>query len=122
MASLTIKQTASHSDGVFTAVDTVTESSGINKFIFVHKVTDDTFSHYASLTDMLSYPTTKEEAKLANLGFYRKDVASRKWPSISDLLTQQTYTQTRARSLLIAWDAYVADFLSEKTVVISTGE
>lgn len=123
MSSLTLRQqTEITTDALFRVTDSITASEDIDDAVFVFKTTDDAFSHYATVTDLVLYPDTKAEALDQGVGFYRQNEAIRDWDDIDSAREQKALTVTRLRSLLIKWDDYSEGFEDDVTVVISTDE
>lgn len=122
-SSITLRQkTEITTENTFRVTDEVTAATGIGSAVFVFKVSDSSFSHYATVADMVNYPDSKDAAKTEGVGFYRQTIAVRDWSSIETANLQKQTSQDRVNILLLEWDRYLADFVADETVVISTEE
>lgn len=83
MASITHTQTRTIISGpMFRVSDVITAATDIPMAVFVFKVTDDTFSHVATVYDLSTYPDTREQAVEAEQDFYRQTAVTKDWESL----------------------------------------
>lgn len=106
----------------YRVTDEITEATGITSAVFVFKVSDSTFSHYATVADLVNYPDSKSAAQTAGVGFYRQTTAIRDWDSIELANSQKQTSQDRINILLLEWDRYIDGFVADETITITTQE
>jgi hypothetical protein len=119
-STVTLRQrTEITTENKYRVIDEVTAATGIGQAVFVFKVSDDSFSHYATVADMVNYPDNKADAKTAGIRFYRQATATRDWDSIELANSQKQTSQDRINILILEWDNYNEGFVADETVVIS---
>lgn len=69
---------------VYRVVDSCTTSDGIDPAVFVFRLSDDGFSHVATVRDLVTYPATRAAAVTAKADFYRLATVTFESPSVRE--------------------------------------
>lgn len=83
----------------------VTGASGITSSLFVYDVSDDTFSHVATLQDVLSLPESKADARDLGFSFYRRPTMTAAYAAKSVAAAAAQQTAIRLQRVNKDWQA-----------------
>jgi len=99
----------------------VSDAGGIEKELFVMRVSDDSFSHVALVYDLKTFPNSKQEALTKRLAFYRVSQMQRTFEVKPTAANFSTYTKQRLAFVTKDWAGdSVAEFGGITTVVYSS--
>ena len=117
--SLQLHQTTSVSDGpVYTVNQSVTVATDISPAVFVFRVADSAFDHYATAADMSQYPDNRDDAVAAGQGFYRQASVSRNWDTVDDMNADLVASLARVQRLCNEWAQLSGSAIIDRTTVI----
>ena len=118
--TLQLHQVTTPLDGpVYRVNNTIVRAEGISGCVFVFKVVNDAFDHYASPVDIERYPTNKDDAIAAGLVFYRRASVERDWDSVHAMNSDLFITVERIQGLLNEWSKIVDGLTVDRTLNLS---
>ena len=121
MVYLTLHQVTSILDGpLYHVKNEITAFAGIDPNAFVFRVSDSAFDHYATSADYSVYPTTRDAAIAAGLGFYRQSKVERDWPNVAAMNLDLCTTQSRLQQLVRDWNTINGTAVIDQTVTLSS--
>lgn len=100
----------------YTVLTRVDLATGIPTEIFVHRSSDETFSHVAGLDDFY-WPVVKDITK----GYYRKAEATKTYPDVRTAIDYAAYIKDRVTALLLVFETEILDFVGTETTVLPPG-
>src|SRR4051794_5779784 len=104
--SVGIRQQTFILDGpLYRVKTTVVSGTGISMALFVFKVADDTFDHYATAADLGRWPDNKPDAMTSMVGFYRQPILQRDWETVDDMNQDLQMTIERLQKVTDEWNA-----------------
>lgn len=121
--TVTRTQTRTVSEGpVYQVTETCTAANSFDTSIYIYRVTDDTYSHLATVADLLNYPVGKPAAVAAKAPYYRSNTVTRSFGTVSAAL-KFTEDLTRKAQILCneyapAVDTFVGD--GSPVVIVTT--
>lgn len=84
---------------------TIEGASGIDQALFVHRVSDDAYSHVAMPLDLVSYPNTKAQAVYDERDFYRKTSMAVSFSSATQGREAEQHIKERLAFVTSTWDS-----------------
>ncbi len=100
-SKITYMQTRAFVDGGPEVTTTVTGTEGIPEELFVFRTNDDTFSHLASISDIMAYPSVKT----AGHDYYRTGTCTRVFSTITHASEFAEIVRGHFRKISKDWDA-----------------
>ena len=89
----------------------VVHATGIDRRIFVYKMTTAQFSHVATTWDMENFPGSLEEAQAGPIEFYRQDSCTKDYEDAEVAAQFATYTRSRIDWLARQYAIMQEDFV-----------
>ncbi len=122
MALITLHQSTTFlTDPVLYRVkNEVTVASGISPAVFVFRTSDETFSHYAAVADLIQLPTDADSAIADGLGFYRQAEVTRDWDTVDEMNCDLADSKARIQLLVKEWAATNSGAAIDQTINISS--
>lgn len=119
--SFSLRQIATAHDGpIYRVKNQITSATNASPSVFVFKTATQTFSHYASVADMDTYPDSYAAAVAAVAAFYRLTEVTRDWDTVAE--RNADVDLSRARVQALASDlSQLADTLTFDTTTVITG-
>jgi len=115
---LTVSQQRAAIPGdLFQTTTTVTEALGIQTQVFVFRTVDQTYSHVATVSDMVWWPNTYEEALEDGNNYYRLASCVVSFDNVSTADEFASYTLVRLDRLTTAYSTYKLEFEGSDTHV-----
>lgn len=107
------------SNNVFRVQMTIIEAIDISFDVFVFTVSDEVFSHVATVYDLETWPASKAEADNANLQSYRGRDITVDFDTPLEATTFKAQVLYRLRVLTNHWQEVLDDFDSSSIVTIT---
>lgn len=101
--------------------NTITVAVGIDDAVFVYKTLTQKFDHYAYASDMEEWPDSYDAANQAGLAFYRQSSVTRNWPSVEQMQSDLSISQSRLQALCNDMILLQSGIVIDQTTVISAG-
>ena len=84
---------------LYRVLTTVIYNTGINRNIFVFNTETEAYEHVASPWDLENLPTSKSQAVLDDVAYYRLSSVVKDWAGVDDATAFAAYTLSRISNL-----------------------
>lgn len=107
-------------EGVYRVKVDIIDVINIDFDVLVFSTEYDTFSHVATVYDLESFPSVKEDAKTAGLAYYRGRAAEVSFSAVNDAVHFEEVSRSRLKLLANHWSSIVDDFSGTSIAVIDS--
>lgn len=101
--------------GGYKITSTITVATGISKYLFLFKQSDNVYQHVCTVDDLVRYPVTPDPA----IAFYRHDdvILTYTTEDLDVAIGEAALQKSRLLALLPEWTVYSATFVGEEDTV-----
>ena len=122
MTTITLKLTrtiiAGDAGDAYRVLAEIVATEGVPLTLFVNTVEPDAYSHIATMTDLQSWPESREEAINLGLDYYRRLDARRDFTTVTDALHFIRVVREQLNYLATTNDDLATEFVGTDTTVI----